>query len=240
MIAADQPTIFSGVIAGVSSREDGNMSLLQGDADEALKNRKAFLAALSIPIEHTTLLQVTYQDVDNFARYKILTDDYKTEGMLEAKSATATDALVVTKPGHALFLPLADCAGIVLHDPVKDVLMLSHVGRHSAEIDGARLSVEFLQNELGVDPATLKVWVSPAVGKATYPLHFRNGQGLHETICRQLQEAGVLDENIECDMIDTASSKNYFSHSQFLAGSQGNDGRFAVVAMMIEQGEPAA
>jgi len=40
--------------------------------------------------------------------------------------------------------------------------------------------------------------------------------------------------------IDTSTSKNYFSYSQFLKGNETIPGRFAVVAMMVEQGEPAA
>lgn len=241
MIKQDQPSIFGGsVIAAVSSRTDGNMSFNYGDRVKTLSHRMAFLDMIGISIEHTTLVQVTYGEAKNFARYKVITDDYKAEGMAWPVSDTIADALVVTQPGHGLFLPLADCAGLIIHDPVKDILMVSHVGRHSAEIDGARRSIEYLKNELNCEPKNLRVWVSPAVGKATYPLHARDGKSLHEVIREQLLDAGVIRENTQFSNIDTATTRDYFSHSQFLAGHRDSDGRFAIVAMMTEQGEPAA
>jgi len=240
VIKQDQPSIFGGsVIAAVSSRVDGNMSFNYGDRVETLSHRMAFLDMVGIPMEHTTLVQVTYGKTKDFARYKIITDGYKAEGMAWPVSETVADALVVTKPGHGLFLPLADCAGLIIHDPVRDILMVSHVGRHSAEIDGARRSVQYLQDELDCDPKDLKIWISPAVGKASYPIHARQGKSLHEVIRDQLVDAGVARSNTEFSTIDTATTRDYFSHSQFLAGNRKSDGRFAIVAMMNEQGEPA-
>lgn len=241
MIKQDQPSIFDGsVIAAVSSRRDGNMSFNYGDRVETLAHRMAFLEVAGVPIEHATLVQVTYGDAKDFARYKIITDDYKAEGMAWPVSTTIADALVVTKPGHGLFLSIADCAGLIIHDPVKKVLMVSHVGRHSAEIDGAQRSIEYLKKQLDCNPVDLRVWVSPAVGKESYPLRARDGKSLHEVIRAQLLEAGIEKKNTEFSAIDTATSSNYFSHSQFLAGKRKSDGRFAIVAMMTEQGEPAA
>lgn len=240
MIANDQPTIFGNdVIAAVSSARDGNMRFGRGDDDETFQNRLAFLNAAGIEPENATLVQVVYDDAEHFARYHIATDDHKGEGIFAPKSAVVADALVVTQPGHALFLPLADCAGLILHDPIKQVLMVSHVGRHSAEIDGAKLSVDYLVQNFGTQPENLKVWVSPAVGKATYPLHARGDKSLHEVIREQLADAGVKDENTEFSPIDTADDHEYFSHSQFRLGNRPTDGRFAIVAEMTAQGEPA-
>lgn len=141
------------------------------------------------------------------------------------------DALVTTNPGHALFLPIADCVGVVFYDAAKKVLMVSHIGRHSAEQYGAQKSVGYLQTHTNATPEDIKVWLSPAVGKASYPLKAFNGQSLHEVIEDQLIKAGIKKENIEKSPVDTANNEHYFSHSQYL---QGNDepGRFAVVAMM--------
>lgn len=240
MIAADQPSIFgSGVVAAVSSTEDGNMRFGRGDDKATLENRMAFLQKVGVQPEQTTLVQVIYEDAKHFARYRIVTNDHKAEGILKPQSAIIADALVVTQPDHALFLPLADCAGLVVYDPSKAILMVSHVGRHSAEIDGAAKSVAYLKSQLGVAPADLKVWVSPAVGKATYPLRAKDGKSLHEVIDEQLLTAGVTSQNIQICDVNTALHDGYFSHSQFLTGGRDSDGRFAVVAMMTEQGEPA-
>jgi copper oxidase (laccase) domain-containing protein len=241
MIASDQPTIFSGkIIAAVSSLNDGNMRFGNGSDAETLKNRIAFLNKVHIQPEQTTLVRISYENAKHFARYHVITDNQKNEGMLSAQpSEMIADALVVTRSGHALFLPLADCAGLILYDAMQHILMVSHVGRHSAEIEGAKKSVAYLIEHFSTNPKDIQAWISPAVGKATYPLRNMGGKGLHEVIVEQLHEVGVVHKNIEISGIDTAEHDGYFSHSQFLEGKRDGDGRFAVVAMMNEQGEPA-
>jgi copper oxidase (laccase) domain-containing protein len=241
MIVNDQPTIFNNdVIVALSSIQDGNMSLKHDEAHDALENRKAFFKKIDININHATLLQISFDGVVDFARYTTLTDAQKTEGMLDRQSVTIADALVVTEPGHAIFLPVADCAPTVLYDATHHVLMVSHLGRQSVEIEGAKKSVEYLQREFNTNPQDIKVWVGPAVGKQSYKLYKLDNKGLHEVILQQLHAAGVLDSNVEVSSIDTAQNENYFSHSKHLKSGSINDGRFAVVAAMRVQGEPAS
>jgi copper oxidase (laccase) domain-containing protein len=241
VIERDQPAIFGeNIIAKVSSSEDGNMRFSRGDDQQTLENRRQFFKAAGIDLDCATLVQVTYDDAEHFARYKIVTEDQKALGMHEPVSDLVADALVTTTPEHALFLPLADCAGVVLYDTEKQILMVSHVGRHSAEIEGARKSVQYLVEQFDTDPGNIQAWVGPAVGKATYPLHNLNGLSLHEVIHEQLRVAGVTEQNIETSKVDTAHDENYFSHSKFLTGERPFDGRFAIVAMMRAQGEPAS
>lgn len=231
MIASDQPRIFGDAVrAAVSSKQNGNMKFGLGDDAEAIKNRRSFLQEAGFAIDRTTLVAINY-DTDNFAKYRIVKEEEAKTGMTQPENVEPADALVTDHPGHALFLPLADCVGVILHDPLRHVLMVSHVGRHSAEIDGARRSVKYLKDAFKSDPARIKVWLSPGVGKATYPLHRFGGKGLQEVIVDQLKASGVLAENIEVSDIDTATSEQYYSHSQYL---QGNDdlGRFAIVAEM--------
>jgi len=239
MISSDQPTIFdSAVTAAISSKSDGNMKFGIGSDAQVENNRRSFLQAAGLDISRTTLVSITY-DTDNFAKYRIATEDEKQAGMTSGTTALHADALVTTRPNHALFLPLADCIGVILYDPEHGVLMVSHIGRHSAEIDGARRSVKYLKDTFSTDPAALKIWLSPGVGKATYPLHRFGGRGLHEVIIGQLEMSGVLQQNIEKSGIDTAASENYYSHSEYLKGND-DYGRFAIVAEMHVQGEPAS
>lgn len=231
MIAKDQPTIFGNdVIAAVSSVQDGNMKFGIGENDaRVIENRRAFLKKAGIDLAHTTLVALTYK-TDDFAKYRLVDEDDKTDGMVENTERYA-DALLTSYPGHALFLPIADCVGVVLHDPIRKLLMVSHVGRHSAEIEGALKSVRFMEAH-GARAVNIKVWLSPAVGKATYPLHAFQGKSLHEVITGQLLSAGVVKGNIEASPIDTAHNENYYSHSQFLKGNETTPGRFAIIAMM--------
>jgi copper oxidase (laccase) domain-containing protein len=238
MIVKDQPTIFGAdVTAAISSKSDGNMKFGIGDTAEVEKNRRHFLEKVGLDITRTTLVSITY-DTDDFAKYRIATPDEKAGGMLATTQIEYADALVTDQPYHALFLPLADCVGAIMHDNEHGVLMVSHVGRHSAEIDGARRSVKFLKDHYNTNPRQLKVWLSPGVGKASYPLHRFGGKGLQDVIVDQLLASGVAEVNIEKSTIDTAVSKEYYSHSEYLKGND-DHGRFAIVAEMRAQGEPA-
>jgi copper oxidase (laccase) domain-containing protein len=240
MIREDQPTIFGdAVMAALSSRKNGNMKFGLGDHKRTLGNRRAFLESVGIDIAHTSLVGVTYE-TDDFAKYRIVSTEDKGVGMLGMETIEHADALVTDTLGHALFLPLADCVGAILYDDTQKVLMVSHLGRHSVEIEGAAKSVEYLKMHYSIDPAHLQVWLSPGVGKATYPLHKFDGKSLHEVITSQLKKAGVTEDNIENSTIDTATAEHYYSHSEFLKGNQADPGRFAIVAQMCEQGEPAA
>lgn len=235
MIRHDQPTIFGDrLIVAVSSIEDGAMNFRGHDPDTIRDNRIAFLSEVGIEPLAATLVQVTYEDTTDFTRYKVVTDEQAGEGMLEPVSSTVADALVATRPEQALFLPLADCVGAVIFDPENEVLMLSHLGRHSVEQNGGAKSVEYLVTEFGSNPSDLLVWLSPAVGKETYPLRAFEGKSLHEVITEQLLQTGVSSHAIEISHVTTADNPDYYSHSEFKVGNQPDDGRFAIVAMMTE------
>ena len=233
MIQSNQPTIFSDdIVVGVSSVDDGNMHFAFGDEDETRQNRIDFLRQLDIDPTQATLVSVSYEDTTDFARYRVVDEENLGEGMLASVSEFHADALVVTRPDHALFLPLADCVGAIIYDPTTKVMMLSHLGRHSVEQDGAGKSVRYLVEEFGSEPGDLKIWLSPAVGNESYPLQAFENRSLQDVVCGQLERAGIGLEQIEVSDVDTADDDNYFSHSEYLAGNQMTDGRFAIVAMM--------
>lgn len=232
MITTDQPTIFDDdIVTGLSSIDDGNMKFGHGNDKDTIANRIAFLQSLEIEPLQTTLLQATY-DTTDFCRYVVLDDDRQGDGMLESVGFMEADAAVVTRPDHAIFLPLADCAGAILYDPINKVLMMSHLGRHSVEQDGARRSMQYLIDEFETDPAETKVWLSPSVGSDSYPLEAFGGRSLRQVIVGQLLQLGVDIRHIEVSEVDTAESDDYYSHSEYKAGERDEDGRFAIVAMM--------
>lgn len=213
-----------------STTADGFMKSPDRNFATVLPARTAFLQKHDIDPHDTTLVQVVYE-TDDFCRYVTLSDDDKGDGITRA-ATIAADALVVTEPGHALFLPLADCIGAVIHDPIKNILMLSHLGRHNLAQVGGTKCVEYLAEKHGVNPADLTVWLSPAAGKDSYPLYAFDNRSLHDVAVEQLLAAGILHKNITVSPIDSAADDNYFSHSQFLKGNRQTDGRHAVVAIL--------
>lgn len=219
------------LVVAISTVEDGNMLIHDDKANQqVIDNRKAFLKKHGIDIEQTSRVDVTF-DVTDFKRYREVTSQNKGEGMFGDDERPA-DALVTAESNHALFLPLADCVGVVIYDPVKHVLMLSHIGRHSLEQNGAYESVAFLVTNYSSRPEDLLVWLTPAPGKDKYPVFAFNNRGLKEVVLEQLRAAGVLAKNVTDNNSDTTSDTRYFSHSEFLAGRRSTDGRYSIVAMV--------
>jgi hypothetical protein len=216
-----------------SNRSDGSMG--SGQKRGYIKDdqsRTTFLKKNGINPANTTLNRIKYEG-DNYRRYFTLDDSDRGDGITR-ESTIVSDALVVTKPNHAIFLLLADCIGAVLYDSAKNILMVSHLGRRHLEQNGGVESVKYLVKKHGIDPKDLKAWLSPAAGQGSYPLFAFGGRSLHDVAVEQLRSAGVLLENIEVSTIDTTQDENYYSHSQFLKGKQVDDGRFAVVAVTRE------
>ena len=219
------------VAVAISTVQDGSMYIpIDQENPDVIQNRKVWLEKQGIALADTTRLHISY-DQANFCRYRVVDASHKGEGMLNGEGERV-DALVTTTPGQALFLPVADCVATTFYDEENGVLMLSHLGRHSLEQNGGLRSVEFLTAHFGSNPARLKVWLSPAPNKESYPIFKLDGQGMKEAVYAQLLKAGILLESITDNKADTATDETYFSHSEFAKGNKKEEGRFAMVAIM--------
>ena len=217
------------VLIALSDVDDGSMSkgveLATRDS-----NRMTFLEKSGISLEQTVLVHLTYESHD-FTRYKTIDSSSKSDGIIRDPSSS-TDALFTQEKGLALFLPIADCIGMVMYDSVNHVLGLSHLGRHNLVQKGGSASIRYMKDHFGTEPHELEVWLSPAAGKSSYPLNDFKGQSLHEVATEQLLSAGADMENIVIDDRDTTKDESLFSHSEFLKKNRSVDGRQSVVAMM--------
>lgn len=223
MIAADQPTIFPATVrAAVSSIEDGSMkdgvNLM---TPEAVRCRKAFLAKLSMPSDRAAIHFASF-DTDDYCVYR-----EATAGLMPGVDGAATDQRY-----QPILLPLADCTGAIIYDPVHHAVMVSHLGRHSTEQHGGVKSIEYMTHRFDSQPRDLLVWLSPSPNGADYPLWQFDNRSFSEVICEQLLTAGVTLERIEVSTVDTIRNRAYFSHSEFLKGNRQVDGRFAIAAML--------
>lgn len=248
MISAHQPTLFDeSVIAGVSSAQDGNMRFKVFGSNESVEDivahRSAFLSQLEIDINQTVLVYVTYEG-DDYTRFASVNSEDRGRGMLSPDDMTPADALGTNESGVALFLPLADCVGAIIYDPLRHALMVSHLGRHSTIQDGARKNVEYLATHYGCEPNDLQVWLSPSVSQGSYKMDYfdyKEDERWRE-FCQEADEgvyldlagfnrqsfidSGVRPGNIQVSNVDTATDPEYPSHVG------GDNSRFAIVAMM--------
>lgn len=220
-----------GVRVAISTVDDGNM-LKRGDYhnQEALSTRQTFLRKHDLAGHTSYTLQASYNTAD-FCRYHIIGRDEipHVEGR---PHHFLCDAVVTTTPGSSVMLLIADCIGTVIHDTKQNIMMVSHLGRHSLEQHGARKSIDFLVDEFGSDPRDLQVWTTPAPGKDVYPIWALDGKGMKEAFFEQMALAGVPRENITDNPADSTKDKNYYSYSEYLKGNRDEDGDYAIVGLL--------
>ena len=204
---------------------------------KAIANRHRFLEEHGFSPNHTTRLvlnmleRATITHDTDYCRYIELTQETMGDGMNGVGKVIA-DALITTQKGAAIILPIADCVGAVFFDPRHEVLMVSHLGRHSLEQQGAQRSVEYLMEHYASDPKDIQVWLSPAPHKVAYQIWALNNQGMKEATFEQLHAAGILSEHITDDPRDTATDTDFYSYSEFLKGNRKEDGDHMIAAVM--------
>jgi copper oxidase (laccase) domain-containing protein len=217
------------VLIAMSALRDGSMSKAVDDSTR-MHNRRQFLESQGIKLEQSVLVHLKYEG-DDYCRYYEVSTEQAGDGMAFDPSIVA-DALFTRSKQLALFLPVADCVGAVIYDASRQVLGLAHFGRHNLVQNGGAKVIEYMKAEFASDPQNIHVWLSPAAGRENYPLHDFNNRSLHEVALAQLEQAGILNENIEVNGADTTVEPTFFSHSEFLKGNRKTDGRQAVVTMM--------
>lgn len=245
----------------VSEVRDGTMKAAAPGANgddaqtwaEARRNRRALLRQAGLDPERAAYVRISY-DRSDFCEYREVdevtadgADDGAADGAGDKRDATryeaisarfaddastACDALATGLPGTPLLLPVADCMPVVAYDPEHNVVALTHLGRHSVEQLGGQRTVEWMQRRFRSDPAQLVVWLGPSPNGQSYPLHALGDRSFAEVVPQQLRDAGVKRRHIVESGIDTVSDARFFSHSEFLAGRQPVDGRYAVAVAL--------
>lgn len=217
------------LVIAMSEIKDGSMSKAISEAERD-ENRESFLARHGISSDQTVLVHLKYEG-DDYRRYSTVRADEAGDGIVY-ESTIVADALFTKEKNLALLLPVADCIGMVLYDVKNEILGLAHLGRHNLLQHGGAEVIRYIQEHFASNPEDVRIWLSPAAGKASYPLHDFANKSMHEVAMEQLHEAGVLAQNITADERDTTTDPTLFSHSEFLKGNRESDGRQAVVAMM--------
>ncbi len=78
------------------------------------------------------------------------------------------DGLITDQPGCVLTMSFADCAPILLYDPIHRAIGLGHAGWKGAVADLPGALVRAMQAQFGSDPAELLAAVGPCIGPCCY------------------------------------------------------------------------
>jgi hypothetical protein len=79
-----------------------------------------------------------------------------------------SDGLITNEPGCALTMNFADCAPILLYDPVQHAIGLGHAGWKGAVVDLPGALVRAMQRAFGTEPANVWAGIGPCIGWARY------------------------------------------------------------------------
>jgi len=159
------------------------------------------------------------------------------------------DALITDIPGIALMVQLADCQGILLHDPEHGCVSAIHSGWRGSVAGIAGKTIRRMMEVFGTDPIHLRAFVSPSLGpccaefvnyRTELPPEFHSFQvkpnhfdfwGITRS---QLTSAGLTDKNIRIDGTCTSCSSDYFSYRRACRNGDGKTGRHCAVIYLQE------
>jgi hypothetical protein len=93
------------------------------------------------------------------------------DGAADSKDALPdTDAMVTNLPGAALAVIVADCAPVVLFDPVRRAVGVAHCGRPGTVRGTLPATIDALGSSYGSRPGDLLVGIGPAIGRDSYEI----------------------------------------------------------------------
>jgi YfiH family protein len=243
-----------GVPHGMTRREpslpsDGDVSFATaGSPAEARLNRQRWWHAIGLDWRRTVCGRQVHG-----ARVALVSECEAGRGADGPDTALpATDGLVTADPGLPLAIFCADCAPVLLYDPVHRVAAALHAGWRGTVAGIVLEAVNLLITEFGTDPAQLRAGIGPAIGPCCYEVGdevieswlSRQLDREHRAVIRcdgrwhfnlweanllALELAGVPPANVELAGICTrCRSGEWFSHRAYQAGHI-RAGRFAAV-----------
>ncbi len=206
--------LFNGAVAiGISELGDGNMRFFEGDEDEVILNQEKLGKVISLTGNNIARVRTTYDGRKSFTEYYEITNENLSEYTINSheKQIPVSDGLITKSADTGLFLPLADCLGIVVFDEEHNLVGLLHAGRQNVEQFGPKKFIEYLVENFESNPAHLQIYFSPHATK--YQLFEFDNKYLPAVAKEQLVEAGVMLGNIIDPEISTVDAENFPSHS---------------------------
>jgi copper oxidase (laccase) domain-containing protein len=219
------------IIHGVSTKYYGNMSYDRDQTGKAEENLQKFLTRLHLNLDEISLLKLP---VNNTSGVALVQSSRKGRIILHEKSPEVKeifkigakhgfDACISKDANTFLGILPADCAPVMLFDPMTEYYALIHAGAAGAREWIVAKTIFCLKNWCGVDPKNLLCYVGPTICPKCYNLEGQS-YDIVNAIKSQLLFATVREENIEIDKHCTCEDKHLF-FSNYRSKASKNEGR---------------
>lgn len=219
-------TRYGGVSEG--SLASLNLGTNRGDAPENVaENYARICTAIGVEPGSLVFARQTHSDL-----VQAVTRENCGEGLVTAEYPVR-DGLITNTPGVSLVVFTADCAPVLLFDPVRRAIGAVHSGWRGTAQDITGKAVAAMQEQFGCDPQDLLCAVGPAIGPCCFETHADVPDAMRESLGEaaeaaihpygekflvdnralirlQLLRAGLKEENIDISTDCTACQPERF------------------------------
>jgi len=106
----------------------------------------------------------------------------------DSESVRQADIILTDKPELTLYMRFADCVPILVHDPRKGVVGVSHAGWKGTLRDVAAATVNAMVKQYGSNPADIVAGIGPSIG----PDHYEVGPDVILQVQEQFKDESEL------------------------------------------------
>lgn len=134
---------------------DADLSSRLTGPEAARDNRARMLGKAGVQAEALCLVRQVHG-------HRVIRVDAPTESALEA------DGMITDVPGLALAILVADCAPVLLYDPVRRAVGACHSGWRGTVQQIVARAIEGMRDEYGTNPGDLHVAIGPCIRRCCY------------------------------------------------------------------------
>ncbi|MCX6146185.1 MAG: peptidoglycan editing factor PgeF [Candidatus Kapabacteria bacterium] len=207
------------IISGVTKKSKGfkfGFSISQAETyseDEVIEMKQLLALKLDIKYEALQFQKQVHSDVINIV-------SCYTENLVG-------DAFVSNTKGLVLNVSIADCAAVLIYDPINEAIAAIHSGWKGTQQNICAKSINIMVDKFQSNPKNLICYISPCAGGDVYEVENdvakffpKSTKKISESkflfdnrkeIELQLKNCGIIDGNIEISDICTMKDTDYHS-----------------------------
>ncbi|NQV13170.1 MAG: peptidoglycan editing factor PgeF [Parcubacteria group bacterium] len=235
---------YSGLVQGIEYNEGRCLQYeYRDDSSKAVTERRRYLESFNIDPQ-----QVVLQNQQHTANITVVTQEDRGQGVFSKQTAIKdNDGLITADSDVYLGVFTADCVPVSFYDPQQKIVGIAHSGWQGTVKDIAGKMVAQMIKQFDSAPEDIIVYLGPSIGSCCYEVSRakddrvakfnaefgdqvvkKKGEKIYLDLWRavelQLEQVGILPENIETSKICTCCSKEYKLPSYYRDSKRGNVG----------------